>query len=89
MYRFVDFFSQKAFSGTIHISYIIRAVAMQTVCLIITIATTYIMVLKGNLCMRKCFCINLVIYKLLSSKIIFITVKECTKMDSLLVGGVL
>ena len=69
MYRFVDcflflflggvclfvFFSQKAsFSGKIHISHIIRVVAMQTVCLIITIAMAYLMVLKGNICMRKC-----------------------------------
>ena len=62
---------------------------MQTVCLIITIATADIMVLKGKFVWESVICINLVIFKLLSNKVIFITVKECTKMDSLLVGGVL
>ena len=43
---------------------------MQTVCVKITIATAYIMVLKGNICMRKCChfgCIEYVFFKAVSA----------------------
>ena len=44
---------------------------------------------RKHLCEKSVVCINLMIFKLLSSKVSFIIVKECTKMDSLLVAGVL
>ena len=91
MYRFVDFFLIKLlFQAKIHISHIIRVVAMQT------LFNNYHSNLIHNGFKRKhlyekvlfAFILT-VIFKFLSSKVIFITVKECTKMDSFLVGGIL